>query len=143
MRWDPTDCIRLQVGADMKIAAGIVKAPLCALVDQDVKCFMLVLQIINQMADRHKYGTVRDMIGHGVGTVFHSQPAIFHHRNREPGNMVPWQTFTIEPILTAGDTRHRTWKDKWTMVTKDGKRAAQCEHTILITDKGHEVLTRL
>ena len=106
-------------------------------------CAYMLLQIINEISDKHKYGCVKDMVGHGVGTVFHSAPPIFHTRNRQAGKMVPWQTFTIEPIFTVGDTRYRTWKDKWTMITKDGKRAAQCEHTVLITDKGHEILTKL
>lgn len=106
-------------------------------------CAITLLQIINEISDKHKYGCVKDMVGHGVGTVFHSAPPIFHTRNRQAGKMVPWQTFTIEPIFTVGDTRYRTWKDNWTMITKDGKRAAQCEHTVLITDKGHEVLTKL
>ncbi|KAK9841101.1 hypothetical protein WJX84_003371 [Apatococcus fuscideae] len=100
-------------------------------------------QVIQEFADKHKYGCVKEMVGHGVGTVFHCAPPIFHTRNREPGTMQPWQTFTIEPIFTAGAPRHRTWKDHWTMVTKDGQRAAQYEHTILITDKGHEILTKL
>ncbi|KAI5436537.1 Methionine aminopeptidase 1B [Lathyrus oleraceus] len=84
---------------------------------------------------------VERFVGHGVGTVFHSEPLIFHHRNDEGGCMVEGQTFTIEPILTMGSTDCITWPDNWTAVTTDGSRAAQFEHTILITKTGAEILT--
>lgn len=50
-------------------------------------------------------------------------------------------TFTIEPVLTEGSAEWITWDDGWTVATSDGKRAAQFEHTVLITDTGCEVLT--
>ena len=53
----------------------------------------------------------------------------------------PGQTFTVEPMLVAGNPAWRTWKDNWTVVTKDGSPTAQFEHTVLITNSGHEVLT--
>lgn len=98
-------------------------------------------QVIHAIADKHKYGVVKEFVGHGVGTVFHSAPHVMHCRNNEPGVMQPGQTFTIEPMLTEGDIAWRMWKDQWTVVTKDGGRTAQFEHTILITKTGHEVLT--
>jgi methionyl aminopeptidase len=55
--------------------------------------------------------------------------------------MQPGMTFTIEPMLTLGDYRHDIWPDGWTVVTKDRKRTAQFEHTILVTDDGSEILT--
>ena len=81
-------------------------------------------------------------MGHGVGTVFHSNPVVMHCRNREPGVMGVGQTFTIEPMLTLGSPRPRTWKDGWTVVTADGSLAAQYEHTLLITGDGVVVLTK-
>ena len=56
--------------------------------------------------------------------------------------MQPGMTFTIEPMFTEGSTRERLWPDKWTAVTVDGGLSAQWEHTLLITEKGVEVLTR-
>jgi methionyl aminopeptidase len=53
----------------------------------------------------------------------------------------PGMTFTIEPMITMGDWHHRMWDDGWTAVTADGKRTAQFEHTVLVTDDGVEVLT--
>lgn len=61
--------------------------------------------------------------------------------NTYPGQMMAGMTFTIEPILSVGNTKHRILKDEWTAVTKDNSRAAQFEHTILITRGGYEILT--
>ena len=99
------------------------------------------MQAIHDIAERHGYGVIREFVGHGVGRVFHAAPHVMHCRNGEPGVMQPGQTFTIEPMLVLGNTAWRMWPDNWTVVTKDGSAAAQYEHTILITDKGHEVLT--
>ena len=55
--------------------------------------------------------------------------------------MRPGMTFTIEPMITLGSDKHRMWDDEWTAVTIDGKRTAQFEHTVLVTDDGFEVLT--
>jgi methionyl aminopeptidase len=51
------------------------------------------------------------------------------------------QTFTIEPILHAGRTGQRIWRDGWTAITRDGSISAQFEHTVLITENGAEILT--
>lgn len=98
---------------------------------------------IHDVADRYKYGVVREYVGHGVGRSFHSAPTISHFRNNNPGTMRPWQTFTIEPMLVQGSIKCKTWADKWTVVTEDGGLCAQYEHTILITPNGHEILTKL
>ena len=55
--------------------------------------------------------------------------------------MRPGMTFTIEPMISLGSWQHRMWNDDWTAVTADGKRTAQFEHTVLVTDTGVEVLT--
>ncbi|CAI9096279.1 OLC1v1032380C1 [Oldenlandia corymbosa var. corymbosa] len=98
---------------------------------------------ISEHADKFGYGVVDRFVGHGVGTVFHSEPLIFHHRNDGTGFMVEGQTFTIEPILTLGSTDCITWEDNWTTLTADGSMAAQFEHTILITKTGAEILTKV
>lgn len=93
------------------------------------------------VAAKHKLTVVRDFIGHGVGTVFHAAPEVLHHRNTQPDKMQVNQTFTIEPIFVEGSNKVKMWKDDWTATTIDGGLAAQCEHTILITPNGHEILT--
>ena len=89
-------------------------------------------------------GVVRAFVGHGIGTVFHNGLVIPHYY--DPGAdtvMEPGMTFTIEPMITMGAWQHRMWEDGWTAVTADGRRTAQFEHTILVTDAGADVLTRL
>ena len=98
-------------------------------------------QVVERIAQRHKYGIVKDFVGHGVGKVFHASPLVHHTRNMERGTMQVGQTFTIEPILTTGGTAWKMWKDDWTVVTKDASLAAQYEHTVLITEGGHDILT--
>jgi methionyl aminopeptidase len=97
---------------------------------------------IEQHAKRHQYGVVRAFIGHGIGEQFHTDIQVFHYYDsRASTTMRPGMTFTIEPMITLGSWQHRMWDDDWTAVTVDGKRTAQYEHTILVTDDGAEVLT--
>jgi len=96
---------------------------------------------IHAIADEAGFGVVEKFVGHGVGKEFHSGPTVRHHRNNDPGVLVKGQTFTIEPMLTIGRTHDKMWRDGWTAVTADGKWTAQCEHTLLITDDGVEILT--
>jgi methionyl aminopeptidase len=96
---------------------------------------------IQKVADSYGYASSRSFVGHGVGTVFHAYPHILHYKNNEPGVMKPGMTFTIEPMLCEKSAREKFWKDNWTAVTVDGGLSAQQEHTILITDNGHEILT--
>jgi methionyl aminopeptidase len=96
---------------------------------------------IHEIADKHKFGVVDKFVGHGVGKEFHSGPTIRHHRNNDFGDIELGMTFTIEPMLTIGSTRDVMWKDGWTSCTADGKWTAQCEHTLLVTETGCEILT--
>lgn len=88
------------------------------------------------------FSTVRNFCGHGIGSVFHTNPNILHYRNNEPnGQMTAGHTFTIEPMICEGSAKALTWPDEWTATTVDGKRSAQFEHTLLITADGVEALT--
>jgi methionyl aminopeptidase len=99
-------------------------------------------RVIESYARRFGYGVVRDFTGHGIGTTFHSGLIIPHYDDPSAGLiMEPGMTFTIEPMLTLGTIAYDIWDDGWTVVTKDRKRTAQFEHTILVTDGGHEILT--
>ncbi len=81
-------------------------------------------------------------IGHGIGEQFHTDIQILHYfDSRAATVMRPGMTFTIEPMIALGSWQHRMWDDGWTAVTADGKRTAQFEHTILVTDDGADVLT--
>lgn len=88
------------------------------------------------------FSTVKKFCGHGIGSVFHTNPNIFHYRNTEPnGQMAPGHTFTIEPMICEGTAQCLSWPDDWTATTTDGKRSAQFEHTLLVTPDGVEALT--
>ncbi|SPQ98449.1 Methionine aminopeptidase [Plasmodiophora brassicae] len=98
--------------------------------------------IISKTVRPSGFSVVRSYCGHGIGTLFHSAPNVPHYaKNKAVGTVRPWQTFTIEPMINVGDWRDVTWPDDWTSTTQDGKRSAQFEHTILVTEDGYEVLT--
>jgi len=98
--------------------------------------------IIEDHISERGYSTVRGFCGHGIGSVFHTNPNIFHYRNSEPaGQMAPGHTFTIEPMICEGTAKCLHWPDEWTATTLDGKNTAQFEHTLLITPDGVEALT--
>ena len=97
---------------------------------------------IERHANRHGLGVVREFIGHGIGTEFHSGLQIPHyHDPRAQTILVTGMTFTVEPMLTLGDPACGLWDDDWTAVTLDGRRTAQFEHTVLVTEDGIRVLT--
>ena len=100
-------------------------------------------RVIQSYAKRFGYGVVRDFTGHGIGTAFHSGLVIPHYDTAPQYDTViePGMTFTIEPMLNLGTSEWDMWDDNWTVVTKDRRRSAQFEHTILITDTGAEILT--
>jgi len=98
---------------------------------------------IEEHAKAHRYGVVRAFIGHGIGEQFHSDIQILHYYDSRASTIMrPGMTFTIEPMIALGTWQHRmVFDDDWTAVTADGKRTAQFEHTILVTDDGFDVLT--
>lgn len=102
----------------------------------------VVGRVIESYAKRFGYGVVRDFTGHGIGTAFHSGLVVPHYD--DPNLTLELEvgmTFTIEPMLTLGTIDYDIWDDSWTVVTRDGKRTAQFEHTILVTETGSEILT--
>jgi methionyl aminopeptidase len=99
-------------------------------------------RVIESYANRFGYGVVRDFTGHGISTHFHSGLVVPHYDDeRYDTIMEPGMTFTIEPMLTLGTYAWDMWDDNWTVVTKDRKRSAQFEHTIVVTETGAEILT--
>jgi len=104
--------------------------------------FRAIGQAIEPHAARNGYHVVRRYGGHGIGASFHTELHVPHHDDpRATRLMEPGMVFTIEPMLTAGTWAVREWDDGWTVVTADGKRSAQFEHTVLVTETGAEILT--
>ncbi len=98
---------------------------------------------IAQFAHDKGYSVVYEFCGHGVGLQFHEEPEIPHIAEKNSGKkMKPGMVFTIEPMINEGKARVKVdSEDQWTARTIDNKLSAQFEHTILITQNGHEVLT--
>lgn len=97
---------------------------------------------IQRYAEAQNCSVVREYCGHGIGRNFHEDPQVLHYG--EPGQgltLVPGMTFTVEPMINAGNRHIKLLPDKWTVVTKDRSLSAQWEHTVLVTDSGYEVLT--
>lgn len=100
-------------------------------------------RVIEKYAARFGYGVVRDYTGHGVGPAFHTGLVVPHYDSAPQYDTViePGMVFTIEPMLNLGTPDWVMWDDDWTVLTADGRRSAQFEHTLLVTDDGAEILT--
>lgn len=107
---------------------------------------------IEALAKKHHFTSVYEYCGHGIGRIFHDEPQVLHYDARQGGQGVlshvtdtilkPGMTFTIEPMINAGKRHTKLLPDQWTVVTKDHSLSAQWEHTILVTESGHDVLTK-
>ena len=134
---------------------GNVRPEIKRMVDVTYKCMMAGIAvcrpgarvgdigaIIEEMAHDHGYSVVQEYCGHGIGREFHEEPQILHYGKRGTGaEMKPGMTFTVEPMINFGKRHCKLLDDGWTVVTKDKSWSAQFEHTILITEEGHEILT--
>lgn len=97
---------------------------------------------IQAHAESCNYSVVREYCGHGIGRQFHEEPQVLHYGTPGTGLVLsPGMIFTIEPMINVGKRHVKLLADQWTVVTKDRSLSAQWEHTILVTDDGHEVLT--
>jgi methionyl aminopeptidase len=100
-------------------------------------------KVIEETVRKQNFGIVEDLSGHGVGFSLHEDPFILNFYDNHPGPIMrPGMTLAIEPIITMGSAQTKTLKDGWTIVTKSGCLAVQVEHTIAITEKGAEILTK-
>lgn len=99
---------------------------------------------ITKHALNHGYSVVYSFAGHGTGLQFHEPPEVNHYciKKNQGQIMKPGMIFTIEPMINEGSPHVKIENDKWTAKTIDGKLSAQYEHTILVTDRGHEILTQ-
>ena len=93
-------------------------------------------------AEKHNFSVVKEYCGHGIGKTYHEEPQVLHYGIPHHGiEIKEGMTFTIEPMINAGEPSVRLMPDQWTVVTRDHSLSAQWEHTILVTKDGFEVLT--
>lgn len=98
---------------------------------------------VQKVLDKHGYGIVRDLVGHGVGHAIHEDPNIPNYGQKNTGaKLVSGMTMAIEPMATTGRDAIYTDSDGWTIRTRDGSLAAHFEHTVLVTKGGCEILTQ-
>lgn len=99
--------------------------------------------LIQSYAEENKFSVVRDYCGHGIGRVFHDEPAVLHFGKPNTGlELQPGNVFTIEPMINVGTYRSRLLGDGWTAITADRSLSAQFEHTIGVTEDGCEIFTK-
>ncbi|WP_373899079.1 type I methionyl aminopeptidase [Haloimpatiens sp. FM7315] len=98
--------------------------------------------VIEKYAKEKGYSVVEEYGGHGIGIRFHEDPFVAHcgQRGRDMV-LAPGMVFTIEPMINEGKKEVQTLDDGWTVLTYDGKRSAQFEHTIVVTEDGYKILT--
>lgn len=139
----------------MTVPVGAVDAASASLMDDTKKALMIGIQAavggghvgdIGEAIEKSvgkKYGIVREMAGHGVGREIHEAPYVPNYGGRGKGEKLkPGMVIAIEPMLNLG-TEKIIFEDDYTVKTKDGKRSAHFEHTILITEGEPEILTSL
>lgn len=103
-----------------------------------------IARAVQQHAEAHGYGVVRELVGHGIGSDMHEAPEVPNFTNIRMGRgarLVPGMAIAVEPMITLGERYINVLDDGWTCVTRDGKPAAHYENTIFITKDGPEVLT--
>lgn len=98
-------------------------------------------EFVEDYARREGFAIFPEAAGHSIGSVFHAFPPVMHFRNQLSLELKPGMTFTIEPVFVEGEPTFTLWADQWTRSTVDGGWSAQTEHTVLITNRGAEILT--
>ena len=98
---------------------------------------------VQDLAESHGYGVVRDFVGHGIGTRMHEDPQVPNYYDGPKPRLKVGLVIAIEPMLNAGTHEVEILADGWTAVTRDGKLSAHFEHSVAITENGPWVLSRL
>ncbi len=97
---------------------------------------------IQQYAENNRFGVVKELVGHGVGTKLHEKPEVPNYGKKGSGTKLEeGMVIAIEPMINAGKANVRFWDDGWTVSTSDGKPSAHYEHTVAIKKGKADVLT--
>ena len=97
---------------------------------------------IEEYANEHKLGVVRELVGHGIGTNVHEKPDVPNYGKKGTGPILKeGMTIAIEPMLNLGTREIYLLDDDWTIITQDGSPSAHFEHTVVVTKDGYQILT--
>ena len=103
-----------------------------------------ISKIVEQEVNKAGYHVIRDLTGHGIGYKLHEEPIIPNFWDGQEGPILkPGMTVAIEPIFAIGTGKMKTLDDNWTIATADGSKSIQVEQTIVITQNGNEILTKV
>jgi methionyl aminopeptidase len=127
---------RLLVATSEALAAGIAQVKAGARVGD-------ISRAIEARLRRDRLGVVEDLIGHGVGHALHEEPGIPNYYAGDGPILESGMTIAIEPMATLGSKAVKMGRDGWTISAADGSLTAQFEHTVLVTDDGAEILTKV
>lgn len=101
-----------------------------------------VSHAVQAYVERNGMSVVRDFVGHGIGRSLHEEPAVPNYGLKGTGvRLEPGVVLAIEPMVNQGDWQVEVQENGWTVVTCDGSLSAHFEHTVAVTENGHEVLT--
>ena len=99
---------------------------------------------VQNLAEAHHFGIVREFCGHGIGRALHEDPPVLNYvQNGKGPKLKPGLVIAIEPMINLGTEKVKVLGDGWTVVTLDGRPSAHFEHTIAILPEGPEILTRV
>ncbi|MGI6329312.1 MAG: type I methionyl aminopeptidase [Bacilli bacterium] len=98
---------------------------------------------IEEYAKKHNLGVIKELVGHGVGNELHEEPEVPNYGLPNRGPLLkPGMVIAIEPMLNLGTSKICISEDGWTIKTLDGLPSAHFEHTVLVTEEGHKILTQ-
>ncbi len=102
----------------------------------------VVSHAIEEYANKHKLGVVRELVGHGIGKELHEDPEVPNYGREDSGIILKeGMTIAVEPMLNLGTRKVYLLDDDWTIVTGDNKPSAHFEHTVVVTSDGYKILT--
>lgn len=137
------------VGKSSKVAYDLARVAMASL-DKGIEKACVggrltdISAAIQHEVEKNGFGVVRDFCGHGIGKKMHEEPEILNYGQPGRGPVLrAGMVFAIEPMITQGDYRVKLASDGWTAKTVDGGLAAHVEDTVIITDNGPQVATRL
>jgi len=97
---------------------------------------------VQEHAEKHGFGVVKELVGHGVGLALHEKPEVPNYGKRGAGTKLEeGMVIAIEPMINAGKANVKFWNDGWTVSTSDGKPSAHYEHTVAIKKGQPDILS--